>query len=50
MSTYTVQPGDTLWAIARRHDLSLQQLMTANPQIRDPSRIYVGEVISLFVP
>ena len=50
VSEYTVQPGDTLWTIVRAHSISPNQLEEANPQIRDPNLIYVGEVISLYMP
>lgn len=45
--TYTVKPGDTLSKIASRNDLSLAQLLQANPQIKDPNRISVGDPINL---
>ena len=44
---YTVQPGDTLSAIAARQGVSLQALEAANPQIRDFNHIYPGQVIHL---
>ena len=45
--TYTVRAGDTMWAIARRNGLALEELVALNPQIRNPNRIYVGDVINL---
>jgi len=45
--TYTVQPGDTLGKIAKRVGCTLSSLIAANPQIYNPSVIYVGQVIYL---
>lgn len=45
--TYTVQAGDTLSKIAARNGLTLPQLLQVNPQISDPNRINVGEVLNL---
>ena len=45
--TYTVKPGDTLSKIASRNSLTLAQLLQANPQIKDPNRISVGDPINL---
>lgn len=45
--TYTVKPGDTLSKIAARNGMTLAQLLQANPQIKDPNRISVGDVINL---
>jgi peptidoglycan endopeptidase LytE len=45
--TYVVQSGDTLAKIARRFGVSLRSLIAANPQIANPSVIYVGQVINL---
>ena len=42
---YVVQWGDTLRKIADRFDLSLQDLIAANPQIRNPNVIYRGQVV-----
>jgi spore coat assembly protein SafA len=44
---YTVQRGDTLWDIAKRHGVSLQALIAANPQIQNPNLIYPNQVINL---
>ena len=45
--TYTVRPGDTLGNIAVRAGCSLSALLAVNPQIKNPSVIYVGQVINL---
>ena len=47
MSTYTVMAGDTLYMIATRLGISLQDLLTANPQITNPDIINVGDVINI---
>lgn len=45
--TYTVKPGDTLSRIAQRNGCSIDQLLQCNPQISDPNRISVGDVVNL---
>lgn len=45
--TYTVKPGDTLSKVAMRNGVTLAQLLQANPQVKDPNRIKVGDVINL---
>lgn len=44
---YTVQPGDTMFEIARRHGLTLQELIAANPQVADPDVLAVGQRLCL---
>lgn len=46
-STYTVVTGDTLWGIAAKQGISLNDLMTANPQITNSSLIFPGQKINL---
>lgn len=46
-STYTMTKGDTLGELARAHGLSLDELMAANPEIRDPRKVKVGQVINV---
>jgi len=43
--TYVVQWGDTMRKIAARLNVSLADLIAVNPQIRNPSVIYIGQVI-----
>ena len=42
---YTVVPGDTMWGISQKFNVSLYMLGILNPQITDLSRIYVGQQI-----
>ncbi len=44
---YVVQQGDTLWLIAQKHNVSVDDLIAANPQITDSGIIYVGQVIKI---
>lgn len=44
---YTVQPGDSLSKIANKYNVSLDQIIAANPQIKDPNVIHPREVINL---
>lgn len=46
-SDYTARWGDTLSSIAAEHGLTLMHVEALNPQIHDPNRIFVGEVIHL---
>lgn len=46
-TTYTVVAGDTLYLISRRLGVTLDSLIAANPQIADPNRIQIGQVINV---
>src|SRR5215213_4836698 len=45
--TYKIKPGYTLSKIAKRNGISLAQLLKANPQITNPDKIQVGQVVNL---
>lgn len=45
--TYKIKAGDTLSKIAKRNGISLAQLLKANPQITNPDKIQVGQVVNL---
>lgn len=47
MTSYTVRPGDTMWSVAVKHGISLNDLITANPQIKNPSLIVTGQIINI---
>lgn len=45
--TYVVKSGDTLWKIASKYQISVTQLLKANPQITNASQIKVGQKITV---
>ena len=44
---YTVVKGDTLWGLSRRYGVALSQIISLNPQIRNPNLIYVGQKVRI---
>ena len=48
MNYHIVQKGESLWQIAKMHNISLQALIDANPQLENPNAVGVGTKI--FVP
>lgn len=42
---HKVQPGESLWIIAQKYRISLSDLISANPQIKNPDLIYPGQII-----
>lgn len=47
-TNYTVQAGDTFGEIANNHGLTLAKLKKANPQVRDVTKIALGQ--KLYIP
>ena len=45
--SYVVKSGDTLGAIASRHNTTVQAILAANPQIKNPNAISVGQQIKI---
>ncbi len=45
-TSYEVQSGDCLSRIAAANNMTLQQLLAKNPQIKDPDKIAVGQKIN----
>lgn len=50
MRTYTIQPGDTLSAVALMHDLTVSDLRQMNPQYKDSDMLTVGDSLVLRNP
>lgn len=46
-TVYTVRRGDTLIRIASRFGVTLNAILRANPQIKNPDRIYAGQRINI---
>lgn len=44
---YIVQSGDSLWSISQKFDTTINNLLKLNPQITNPSLIYVGQKIKI---
>lgn len=49
-STYELKPGDTLAAIATKHQLSLEQLLDANNQLVNPHQLVIGQLLAIPSP
>lgn len=47
---YVVASGDTMSRIAKRFGITVEQLLQANPQIRNPDRITVGDELVIPPP
>lgn len=45
--THRVVSGETLWGIAERHGVRLEELLAVNPGIKNPNLISVGEAVRL---
>ena len=46
-TVYTVKDGDTLSGIAAMYGVSLDALIVANPQIKNPNLIYAGDKVTI---
>lgn len=42
---YTVKKGDTLSKIAKTYGVTVSDLLLWNPQIKNPNRIYIGQIL-----
>ncbi len=45
---YTIQPGDSLWEISRRFNVSVDSLQTWN-EIREGGRLYPGQELDIYL-
>ena len=39
-TTYTVQSGDSMWKIAVKFTTGISEIISANPQVKNPNMIY----------
>ena len=46
-TAYTVKKGDSLWKIAVKYQIGISELIAANPQVKTPNMIYVGQKINI---
>jgi uncharacterized protein (TIGR02594 family) len=47
MTVYVVRPGDTLSGIAKRQGVPLNQILSLNPQIKNPNVIQIGMALNI---
>ena len=46
-TSYTVVKGDSMWKIAVKYQIGLDEIISANPQIKNPALIYPGDLITI---
>lgn len=44
---HTVISGDTLWKIAAKYQVGISEIVSANPQLKNPALIYPGQRINI---
>jgi LysM repeat protein len=47
---YVIKTGDTLLKVAKKFGLTLDELLAANPKIKDPNKIGLGQEIIIPLP
>ncbi|MDG0965250.1 MAG: LysM peptidoglycan-binding domain-containing protein [Opitutales bacterium] len=47
VSVYKIVKGDTLWGIARKNNVTLQSILTSNPNLSKNSRLKIGQEIMI---
>lgn len=46
-TTYIVKPGDSMWKIAVRYQIGLSEIISANPQVKNPDLIYPNQKLNI---
>jgi uncharacterized YkwD family protein/spore coat assembly protein SafA len=46
-ATHTVVSGDTMWKIASKYKVGVSEIISANPQIKNPDLIYPSQKITI---
>ncbi len=49
-TSYAVEKGDTLVAIAAKFKITVDALRAANPQVTDPTKLQIGQVLTIPKP
>ena len=47
IAKHTVISGDSMWKIAVKYQVGLDEIISANPQISNPALIYPGQVLNI---
>ena len=47
---YVIKTGDTLSKVAKRFSVTLEELLAANPDIKNPDKIALGQQINIPIP
>lgn len=47
ITQYTVRPGESLFIIATRFNITVESIIRVNPLIADPNEIYPGQIINI---
>lgn len=45
--TYIVKKGDSMWKIAVKYKIGLQEIINANPQVKNPNLIYPNQKLNI---
>ncbi|MBQ7343925.1 MAG: SafA/ExsA family spore coat assembly protein [Clostridia bacterium] len=46
-TSHTVVKGDTMWRIAKKYEVGLSEIKSANTHIKNPDLIYPGQVLTI---
>ncbi|MEC0093134.1 LysM peptidoglycan-binding domain-containing protein [Paenibacillus macquariensis] len=47
MKIHMVKKGDTLYELSKKYGISLEKLIEANPQLKDPNKLNIGEKVKI---
>jgi len=48
--TYIVQEGDTLWDISRAYNMTVEEVLLANPSVKETDVLKIGMELNMIVP